>query len=159
MRRTGSGSDLVCGDWLVGGGDDGAGETTGVGSGAAVHDIRAGLRAKAIFLFGGPFVQVGVVGFAATCHGHVEHRALGVLAEHGLGGVGGDPFGAVHGDRVAVGDVLAYIAVEECASSVVIESAGDQSVIFAVDLRDAPALPVAHRVVLGGRVIGVAQWN
>jgi len=86
----GLGSDLMCSDWLVVVGDDGARETTGVESGAAVHDMRAVQRAKAIFLFGGPLVDVGGVGFAAARDDHVEHRSGGVLAEHGVGGVGGD---------------------------------------------------------------------
>ena len=121
MRRTRSGSAALD-VWvptscavirLVVVGDDGAGQTTGVLSGAAGHDVRAGQRVEAILLVGGPFVDVDVVGFAATRHGHVEHRAGGGFGEDGVGGVGGDALGGVHGDGVAVGDVLANVVAGE----------------------------------------------
>lgn len=59
------GSDLVCGDGLVVVADDGACQTAGVLSGAAGHDMRAGQPVAAILCFGGPFVDVDVVSFAA----------------------------------------------------------------------------------------------
>lgn len=76
LRQCGAeclGSDVVGGDGLGVVGDDGAGETTGVLRSAAVHEVREERRVEAVFLFGGPLVDVGAVGFAATRHGHVEH--------------------------------------------------------------------------------------
>jgi hypothetical protein len=94
------GSDVMCGDRLVMVGDDGTQQATRVIAVSAVHAMRA--VQLAILLFCGPFVDLGVVDFAATRHGRVEHGAGGVLAEYGVGGVGGDALGGVHGDGVAV---------------------------------------------------------
>ena len=84
-------------------------------------------------MLGGPFVEVGGVGVAATGHGDVEHRAGGVLAEHGVGGVGGDALGGVHGDGVAVGDVLANVVAVEDDAGVVVEASGGEAVVVGVD--------------------------
>jgi hypothetical protein len=80
---------------------------------------------------------------------------VGVLAEYGVGGVGGDPLGSVHGDRVAVGDVLPYVVAVEDDAGAVIESLRCQPVRFGVDRGDAPTVSVAHRVSFS-RLVGGA---
>jgi hypothetical protein len=98
-------------------GDDAADELGGVAAGAAAHDMQTvGLGMFVLAFAGEPLVQVGGVVFAAAGHRDIQQRAGGVLAEHGVGGVGGGALGGVHGDRVAVGDVGVSLAAERIRS-------------------------------------------
>lgn len=62
--------------------------------------------------------------------------------------------GAVHGDRVAVGDVLAYVVAVEGDAGAVIEAFGGDPVGRRVNPGDAPAVAVAYRVWLRRLVDG-----
>ena len=76
----------------------------------------------------GRLVEVGGVGVAAAGHRDVEQGAGGVLAEHRVGGVGGDALGAVHGNGVAQNDVLAQVLILEDGAGPVIETFGGDAI-------------------------------
>jgi hypothetical protein len=67
------------------------------------------------------------------------------------------PLGRMHSDCVAVGDVLADVVVGKGTRGVVVESTGDQPVVFRADGGNHPPLPVAHRALLSGGIVGFAQ--
>ena len=89
-----------------------------------------------------------MLGQAAAGHRDVERGSCGGLAEHGVGGVGGDALGGVHGDRVTEVDVLTNVVAVEDGVGSVVEPFGGHSVGVGVEEGDAPALPVAHRVLV-----------
>ena len=84
-----------------------------------------------------------------------------MLAEHGVGGVGGDPLGRVHGDRVPVVNVLVEVVAGEDGAGAVVEAPRGDAVVVGVDGQDVPALSVAHRIGCGcvdvGGVVD-ARW-
>src|SRR5262245_38110964 len=106
-------------------------------------------------------MKVGGVGCSTTCHSDVHQCPSGVVAENSVGAVGGDALGGVHGDGVAVGDVLSQVVAGEDGACVVVEAAGGDAVVVDVDRVDAPAVAVAHRVgrrfVAGGIEDGDSQ--
>jgi hypothetical protein len=88
---------------VVAGGDDAAHLLGGVTAAAAAHHVQTvGLGALVVAFAGDALLQVRAVGFTAAGHRGVKHRASGVFAEDGVGGVGGGALGRMHGDRVAV---------------------------------------------------------
>jgi hypothetical protein len=58
-----------------------------------------------------------------------------------VGGVGGGALGGVHGDRVAVDDVLACVVASEDDAGAVIEAFGGQPVVVLGQERDGEPLP------------------
>jgi hypothetical protein len=58
----------------------------------------------------------------------------------------------VHGDGVAVGDVLAQVGAFEEDMGAVIEAFSGQTVRRRVNCNDAPAVAVAHRIERSGPV-------
>jgi hypothetical protein len=69
-------------------------------------------------------VDVGKVGVAASGQRDIRHGAGRAVGEDGVGVVGGDALGGVHGDGVAQFDVLAQVVVVEDGAGVVGEPFG-----------------------------------
>ena len=74
---------------------------------AAGHDMICLGGSSRVFVLAGALVEENRVGVTAPGHGDVGQCAGGGFAQDGVAGVGGDALGGVHGDGVAVGDVLA----------------------------------------------------
>ena len=91
---------------------------------------------------GDPLVQVGGVGVAAPGHRDVEQGAAGAFAEDGMGDLGGDALGGVHGNRIPVGDVPTQVVAGEGGAGTVIESAGGDPGVVGVNGEDLPAFPL-----------------
>jgi hypothetical protein len=139
----------ACGD-IVGslralvGGDDPSEQLGGGAAAAAPYRVQVIGLGLVVFKLRTPaLVEVGAVGVSAAGHRDVEQCAAGVFAEHGVGGVGGNPLGGVHRDGVAVGDVFAKIIAIEDGDGVVVQASGRQPIVVGVDGGDAPAVAVA----------------
>ena len=108
----GLGCNTVGGNWPAAViGDDRSSEATGVPAGSALSALHAVDVLAVILTFDWTLIQVGGVGVAPSGHRDVRQGAAGVFAQHGVGRIGGDALCGVHGDGVAVGDVLTDIVV------------------------------------------------
>ena len=150
LVAAGFGGDVVGGAGLfIVVGDDAAQKLGGVAATAAARHVysRRGFGVFVIALAGDPLVHIRLVGFAAARHRDVQQGTAGGVAEHGVGGVGGDALRRVHGDRVAVGDVLTQVVPGEGGAGAVIEPAGGDPRVLCggIDGVDLPAVAVAHR--------------
>jgi hypothetical protein len=119
----------------------------GLPGGASPHEVDTVALGVLVFA-DDAFVQIDGVGVAAAGHGDVKQCAGGVFAENYVDGVSGDTLCAVHGDGIAMSDVLAQVLAGESGAGAIGEAAGSNAIVVRVDGVDAPAVSVAHRVGL-----------
>src|SRR5262245_65704057 len=118
---SGAGALVVCRD-------DVAQQRGSVAAAAATRLVDAVPAVFVVSFSDRALMKVGGVGCSTTCHSDIHQCTSGAFAENSMGAVGGDTLGGVHGDGVAVVDVLAQILASEDGAGVVIEAAGGDAV-------------------------------
>ena len=95
-------------------GYDGAYQGGGLSAGIRAHNVHTRRVGVLMVTFTGrPLVQVSDIGLTPACHRDVQHCAAGTFSRHRVRGVGCCALAGVHGDGIAVSDVLAQVLAAE----------------------------------------------